>query len=244
MEQQPCSLLSITKIITWFSRFGIFQDQSSNFKAFANETTDDSLCWKDVGWLRPITNLPNLIKGVIFCEDSKLEIDDIHIYSFACEINEILSSAAIKAVQVGVFWDYCLPSQCSLARFSSHDSVLEEVMTISFTLSLTLRFTCKYDRTFKKYSYKSLAVFQQVVHAVEGKIHVLMEGGVRQGTDIFKALTVDPRLEGLLSMASHRARRVIEMLKDEFELTMALSGCPNVKHITKNHVRTERDRLH
>ena len=38
-------------------------------------------------------------------------------------------------------------------------------------------------------------------------------------------------------------KKVIDMLKNEFELTMALSGCPTIHDITRNHVRTESDRL-
>jgi len=38
-------------------------------------------------------------------------------------------------------------------------------------------------------------------------------------------------------------RRVAEMLKDELELTMALSGCPTIKDITRGHVITDRERL-
>ena len=39
-------------------------------------------------------------------------------------------------------------------------------------------------------------------------------------------------------------RKVIQMLKDELELTMALSGCPRVKDITRSHVRTEHEKIH
>ena len=48
---------------------------------------------------------------------------------------------------------------------------------------------------------------------------------------------------GLAAMGEQGVRRVIEMLKDEFEITMALSGCPRVKDISRSHVRTEKDRL-
>ena len=48
---------------------------------------------------------------------------------------------------------------------------------------------------------------------------------------------------GLAAMGEQGVRRVIEMLKDEFKITMALSGYPRVKDISISHVRTERDRL-
>ena len=36
-------------------------------------------------------------------------------------------------------------------------------------------------------------------------------------------------------------RKVLQMLRDEFELTMALSGCRSLKEITRNHIVTEWD---
>lgn len=38
-------------------------------------------------------------------------------------------------------------------------------------------------------------------------------------------------------------RKVLQMLREEFELTMVLSGCTSVKEITRNHVVTDADRL-
>lgn len=39
-------------------------------------------------------------------------------------------------------------------------------------------------------------------------------------------------------------RKVLQMLHDEFELTMALSGCRTLKEITRNHIVTEWDAPH
>lgn len=52
-----------------------------------------------------------------------------------------------------------------------------------------------------------------------------------------------PVVFGLAAKGENGVKRVIQMLKDELELAMALSGCPNVKDITRSHVRTERERL-
>lgn len=53
-----------------------------------------------------------------------------------------------------------------------------------------------------------------------------------------------PVIYGLAAKGETGVRQVIEMLKNELELTMALSGCPSVKVITRSHVRTESERLH
>ncbi|KAJ4834771.1 hypothetical protein Tsubulata_037579 [Turnera subulata] len=91
----------------------------------------------------------------------------------------------------------------------------------------------------------------KVVHAVGGKVPVLLDGGIRRGTDVFKALALGaqavlvgrPVIYGLAVKGEDGVREVMQMLKDELELTMALSGCPSLKHISRNHVRTQQDRL-
>ncbi|KAL3825085.1 hypothetical protein ACJIZ3_021114 [Penstemon smallii] len=170
-------------------------DKGSNIEAFASENFDASLCWKDIGWLKSITSLPILIKGVLTQED------------------------AIRALEEGV----------AGIVVSNHGARQLD------------------------YSPATINVLEEVVVAVEGKIPVFVDGGVRRGTDIFKALALGARavmigrpvIYGLAAMGEHGVRRVINMLKDELELTMTLSGCCSFKDITRGHVRTEQDgRLH
>ncbi|KAM4099693.1 hypothetical protein ACB094_05G011000 [Castanea mollissima] len=151
---------------------------------------DDS----DIEWLKSITNLPILIKGVLTGED------------------------AIKAAEVGV----------AGIIVSNHGARQLD------------------------YTDATINVLEEVVHAVRGRVPVFFDGGVRRGTDIFKALALGaqavligrPVIFGLAAKGEYGVRQVIQMLKDELELTMALSGCPSVKDITRRHVRTERERLH
>ncbi|CAB4302391.1 unnamed protein product [Prunus armeniaca] len=102
------------------------------------------------------------------------------------------------------------------------------------------------------YTPTTISVLEEVVDAVGGKVPVLLHGGVRRGTDVFKAFALGaqavlvgrPVIHGLAANGERGVRRIIEMLKDEFELTMALCGCPGVMDITRSHVRTECDQLH
>ena len=52
-----------------------------------------------------------------------------------------------------------------------------------------------------------------------------------------------PVVYGLAAKGGDGVMKVIEMLKNEFELTLALSGCATIGDITRNHVRTEDERL-
>ncbi|XP_024031551.1 peroxisomal (S)-2-hydroxy-acid oxidase GLO3, partial [Morus notabilis] len=169
-------------------------DDGSNLAAYANRDMDASLCWKDIEWLRSITNLPILVKGVLTHEDAR------------------------KAVEAGV----------AGVIVSNHGGRQLD------------------------FSPATVSVLEEVVHAVGGKVPVLFDGGVRRGTDIFKALALGaqavlvgrPVVYGLAAMGQNGVRSVIEMLKNELELTMALSGCPTLKDITRSHVRTVNESFH
>ncbi|XWS16133.1 hypothetical protein CRYUN_Cryun34aG0059300 [Craigia yunnanensis] len=101
------------------------------------------------------------------------------------------------------------------------------------------------------YSPANISVLEEVVHAVGGKVPVFLDGGVRRGTDIFKAMALGasavlvgrPVIYGLAAKGEYGVRRVLEMLKDELELTMALSGCSSLKEITRSHVMTKHEQL-
>lgn len=82
----------------------------------------------------------------------------------------------------------------------------------------------------------------RVVDAVAGKIPVLIDGGVRRGTDVVKALGLGaqaaligrPILWGLAAEGENGAFRVLEMLKAEFDLAMALCGARAVGEIDRS----------
>ncbi len=73
---------------------------------------------------------------------------------------------------------------------------------------------------------------------------VLVDGGIRRGTDLFKALALgaDAALVGrpVLYALSHAgalgAAHALRLLRDEFEATLALMGCANVQHIHRDHL--------
>ncbi|XP_048429566.1 glycolate oxidase 1 isoform X2 [Pyrus x bretschneideri] len=96
----------------------------------------------------------------------------------------------------------------------------------------------------------TIMALEEVVKAAQGQIPVFLDGGVRRGTDVFKALALGasgvfigrPVVFSLAADGEAGVRKVLQMLRDEFELTMALSGCRSLKEITRNHIITEWDR--
>jgi len=85
----------------------------------------------------------------------------------------------------------------------------------------------------------------EVVDAVEGRGAVLVDGGVRRGTDVAIALALGadavlvgrPALWGLAVGGEGGAGRVLELLREELELALALCGCASPAELTRAHVQ-------
>ncbi|KAB1222602.1 Peroxisomal (S)-2-hydroxy-acid oxidase GLO1 [Morella rubra] len=96
----------------------------------------------------------------------------------------------------------------------------------------------------------TIMALEEVVKAAQGRVPVFLDGGVRRGTDVFKALALGasgifigrPVLFSLAAEGEAGVRKVLQMLRDEFELAMALSGCRSLKEITRDRIMTEWDR--
>ncbi|AFY79026.1 alpha-hydroxyacid dehydrogenase, FMN-dependent L-lactate dehydrogenase [Pleurocapsa sp. PCC 7327] len=96
----------------------------------------------------------------------------------------------------------------------------------------------------------SLDALPEIVEAVGGKADILLDGGIRRGTDILKALALGakavlvgrPILWGLAVGGETGVCHVLELLRDELDLAMALSGCPTIQAIDPSIVIKSRDR--
>lgn len=84
----------------------------------------------------------------------------------------------------------------------------------------------------------------EVVEVAKGKIPVHMDGGIRHGTDVFKALALGadfvwvgrPVLWGLAYKGQEGVELCLRLLSDEFRLCMGLAGTVKVDDITKNYL--------
>jgi 4-hydroxymandelate oxidase len=155
--------------------------EGSGLEVFFNSQLDASLTWADVDWLRSITRLPVLVKGVLRADDAKLAVE----HSAA---GVIVSNHGGRQLDTAVASIDALPA---------------------------------------------------VAKAVDGRAAVLVDGGVRRGTDILKALARGadavlvgrPLLWGLAVDGEAGAAEVLRILREEFELAMALCGCTSVDAI-------------
>ena len=90
----------------------------------------------------------------------------------------------------------------------------------------------------------SIEVLEECAQAVDGKIEVYFDGGVRRGTDILKAIALGaravfigrPYLWGLACNGQKGVEEVLHILNQELRRAMILTDCKSVKEITKERV--------
>lgn len=173
-----------------FAQYGMAQlgevEGESGLFAYANSLFDASLTWKDVDWLRSITKLPVLVKGIVRGDD------------------------AAKALEHGV----------SGIVVSNHGG--RQLDSAPATID----------------------ALPKIIEVVDGKADVLLDGGVRRGTDILKAVALGakavligrPVLWGLAVGGQAGVERVLTILRDEFELAMMLAGCGRIADVDRSLV--------
>jgi isopentenyl diphosphate isomerase/L-lactate dehydrogenase-like FMN-dependent dehydrogenase len=91
----------------------------------------------------------------------------------------------------------------------------------------------------------TLEALPEVAEAVDGRIDVLMDGGIRRGTDVAVALALGaeavlvgrPILWGLTVDGQAGAELALGMLRDELELALALLGCASPAELSAAHLR-------
>jgi 4-hydroxymandelate oxidase len=153
----------------------------SGLDALAGREFDRSLTWETVEWLRSVTRLPVVVKGVTAPEDAVLAA-------------ERGAAALIVSNHGGRQLDCEEPTLRALPR---------------------------------------------VVEALDGRVPALLDGGVRRGTDVVKALALGaravligrPYLWGLATGGTAGVEQVVGLLRGELERTMALLGRPSLAAI-------------
>jgi isopentenyl diphosphate isomerase/L-lactate dehydrogenase-like FMN-dependent dehydrogenase len=91
----------------------------------------------------------------------------------------------------------------------------------------------------------TIEALPEVVDAVAGDAEVFLDGGIRRGTDVVKALALGaracligrPYLYGLAAAGQAGVRHVLEILRTEIDQTMALLGCATVADVDRSGVQ-------
>jgi isopentenyl diphosphate isomerase/L-lactate dehydrogenase-like FMN-dependent dehydrogenase len=95
----------------------------------------------------------------------------------------------------------------------------------------------------------TLRVLPEIVKAVNGQIEVLMDGGVRRGGDIAKAICLGARAVlvgrayayGLAAAGTTGVNRAVSILRADLERTMKLLGCASISELNESYVGLPRD---
>ena len=94
----------------------------------------------------------------------------------------------------------------------------------------------------------SLEALPEVVEAVGDAVPVLVDGGIRRGADVAKALALGasatlggrPAVWALAARGERGVAHVLQLLRDELWLSLALLGCPTPADVTPAHVAPAR----
>ncbi|MGZ4340362.1 MAG: alpha-hydroxy acid oxidase [Gaiellaceae bacterium] len=91
----------------------------------------------------------------------------------------------------------------------------------------------------------TLEALPEVADAIAGRVEVYLDGGIRRGTDVAKALALGARavlagrapVFGLAVAGEEGVRHVLELLQEELALTLCLLGCTSPEELTPAHVQ-------
>lgn len=154
----------------------------SSLAAHAASMFDSTLSWKDIEWLRSVSDLPLIIKGIVHPDDALLA-------------TELEVAGVFVSNHGGRQLDTALPT---------------------------------------------VEALPDIVEAVDGRAALLIDGGIRRGTDVIKAIALGADavavgrapLWGLAVDGEAGVDAVLAILRDEFDLAMALCGCTSIDEIT------------
>jgi 4-hydroxymandelate oxidase len=162
-------------------------DNESGLAAYFSTLLDPSLTWDVIPWLRSITKLPVIVKGIVRADDA---------------------TRAVAAGAAGIV-------------VSNHGGRQLDA------------------------SPATIDVIARIADATAGSAEILLDGGVRRGSDVIKALALGakavlvgrPVLWGLAAGGRAGVAHALGMIRRELDLAMALCGCPDVAAITRDLVR-------
>ena len=145
---------------------------------------DPGLCWEDLDWLRTVTKLPIVVKGIMSVEDAVL----------------------------------CAEKGMDGIVISNHGG--RNLDTAPSSLRTLLQLRLSHPEVFSK-------------------MEVYLDGGIRRGTDVLKALCLGATAVGVgrpflyaLNYGEEGVGHFIEVMKDEFRTAMRLTGLTDISQVS------------
>ena len=91
----------------------------------------------------------------------------------------------------------------------------------------------------------SISVLPRVADAVKGRVPIVFDGGVRRGTDVLKAVALGakacmigrPYMYGLAAKGRAGVTQALELLRNEIDLALALSGNNRLSALNRSDLR-------
>lgn len=157
--------------------------------SFLSSFLENSITWKDIEYLKTITKLPIILKGILRSDD------------------------ALQAISSG----------CDGVILSNHGGR-------------------QLDTT-----PPAILVLENVAKKINGKIKIFLDGGIRSGLDVFKAIALGadavligrPVLWGLTLNGREGVRDVLVGMHNDLRQTMVLSGCQSLDEVTSDLILKE-----
>ncbi|KIW87384.1 uncharacterized protein Z519_12020 [Cladophialophora bantiana CBS 173.52] len=176
--------------------FGTLEEQQPGVaKVASSGLLNPRLTWDDIAWIRQVTKLPLVLKGIQSVEDALLAYE--------------------KGIEGIVLSNHGGRSQ---------DTAQAPMVTL-------------------------LEIRRYAPHLINGRMEVFLDGEIRRGTDILKALALGVRAVGLgrpflfsLTGGYGEAgfRRMVQILREELECNMALAGATSIGELVPEMVNTQR----
>ncbi len=163
----------------------------SGINDYVSSLFDQSLTWQDITWLKNLTDLPIVVKGILHPED------------------------ALIAINYGV--DGIMVSNHGARQLDGVQATID-----------------------------ALPAIVDVVKKAKSSVEIYLDGGIREGTDVLKALALGakmvfigrPVLWGLALDGQKGVVLTLELLRQELDLALALSGCVDVTKINSSLIKS------